>query len=184
MRMPAYPSAALPAGCGRPRRTSPARGRPPPPPLLHTQRRHAPPRDHMRASSRPRDDAATSAHASASKPPLTRSAAAEPPTAKEHGINVNHGFGIKLAAQDWKTWYVQPPATRACPISSPTPGGHHPSLLPLSHPVQPPSQSHCCRLASACRVLNSETRKKGVLVDIVKQYIADKKAERERKQAA
>ena len=104
--------------------------------------------------------------------------------AKEHGINLNHGFGIKLAAQDWKTWYVQPPATRACPISSPTPGGHHPSLLPLSHPVQPPSQSHCCRLASACRVLNGETRKKGVLVDIVKQYIADKKAERERKQAA
>ena len=76
--MPAYPSAALPAGCGRPRRTSPARGRPPPPPLLHTQRRHAPPRDHMRASSHPRDDASTSA----SKPPLSRSAAAEPPTTR------------------------------------------------------------------------------------------------------
>ena len=101
-------------------------------------------------------------------------------TAKEHGINVNHGFNLKLAAQDWKTWYVQPPATRACRISPPTHCGHHPSLL--CH--LPAATIPVALLSPVCRVLNEKTRKKGVLVDIVKQYLEDKKAERERRGSA
>ena len=107
--------------------------------------------------------------------------------AKEFDININHGFNLKLAAQEWKTWYAKPsssplssPAPPFCPLL-PSPALSSRPLLLLIASRPPPS---LCFSAPALRVLNNETRKKGTIVTIVKKYLEEKKAEREARGAA
>ena len=88
--------------------------------------------------------------------------------AKEAGIRINHGFNLKLAAHEWKTW---------CALSlSPS----RPRFLSRSLP-------RCLLLTTisvpALRVLNNNTPKKGPIVSIVKKYMAGKKAERDARAA-
>ena len=52
-------------------------------------------------------------------------------TAKEHGINLNHGFDLRLAAIEWKTWCA--PAT---------PPSHTTTSPTLPHPTSHPMPSH------------------------------------------
>ena len=84
--------------------------------------------------------------------------------AKEFDINLNHGFNLELAAQEWKTWCAQLSApSPLLLLSTPSP------LLLLSTPL----------LLHACRMISNETRKKGTIVTIVKKYLEKKKAERD-----
>jgi hypothetical protein len=65
-------------------------------------------------------------------------------TAKEHGINLNHGFDLRLAAIDWKNWCAPASHTTAQPSIPSHPIPSHPTY-PLSCPVH-----HVISLTDVC----------------------------------